>query len=380
MKSSNLPLNPCHRHFLQSIFLVGLAGFLAFYATEASGEEITLAAVGDIMMGSTTPAAWLPPDDGEGLFQFVGDRLRGADIVFGNLEGTLMDGSEPGKCRGSKSPWCYEFKTPVRYGRHLKNNGFNAVSVANNHTWDFGWEGVNSTLKTLHEAGLQPVGGRALGTLEIRGKRIVLIGFSYLSNVYSYPIQEIGSAVEIVKKMKEQYDLVIVSFHGGAEGERATRVADAVEMFLGENRGNVVRFARTVVDAGADLVLGHGPHVLRRLEVYRGKLIAYSLGNFLTYGYFNVKGPNGVSVILQVRLDGDTGRFLEGRLVSVKQVKGGVPRIDPEGEGLRLMENLSRRNEGEGDSGLLICENGSLLPAGGDRTCQGKEVETVGQR
>ena len=344
----------------------------------AGSEPLTLTAVGDIMMGSTGERTALPPNDGEGLFQEVGAHLRGGDLVFGNLEGTLSDGEEGGKCREDKSPWCFEFRTPTRYVRHLKQNGFNVVNLANNHAWDFGPEGIGNTLETLQGAGIKAAGGTILAFFEIRGKRIALAGFSYKASKYSYSILEIPQAAEIVRHLKANHDLVIVSFHGGAEGRLAQHVADRNEVFLGENRGNVVRFARSVVEAGADLVLGHGPHVLRAMEVYQGKLIAYSLGNFLTYGLFNLKGPSGISVILKVRLDPESGRFLDGRLIPVKLVNGGLPEIDPEGEGVRIVRRLS-----EGDLGsrhLTVDENGCLRVAAGTRTCASERNQAVGRR
>lgn len=133
----------------------------------------------------------------------------------------------------------------------------------------------------------------------------------------------------IIRSAKAHSDVVIVSFHGGAEGENALHVTGMKEMFAGENRGNVREFAHQAVEAGADLVIGHGPHVLRAMEVYRKKLIAYSLGNFLTYGMFNLKGPNGTGAILQVRIDSETGGFLSGRIVPTSLQQGGTPGIRP---------------------------------------------------
>jgi hypothetical protein len=151
-----------------------------------------------------------------------------------------------------------------------------------------------------------------------------------------------------------------VSFHGGAEGSRAQHVSDMHEEFLGEDRGNVIAFAHTVIDAGADLVIGHGPHVLRALELYRGKLVAYSLGNFLVYERFNLDGPNGVSVVLRASLDPVSGDFLEGRLVPVSLGTQGLPAPDPSRAGLRLIKKLTREDFGE--TGLIIEEDGLLMP------------------
>jgi hypothetical protein len=342
----------------------------------AGSDPLTITAVGDIMMGSTGRRTALPPNDGVGLFQEVASHLRGGDLVFGNLEGALSDGEEGGKCREEKGPWCFEFRTPTRYVRHLKRNGFTVVNIANNHAGDFGPEGMRSTLETLQGAGIKAAGGDALAFFEIKGKRVVLAGFSYKASRYAYSILDIPQAVEIVRQLKANHDLVIVSFHGGAEGRSAQQVSDRNEIFLGEDRGNVVRFARSVVEAGADLVLGHGPHVLRAMEVYKGKLIAYSLGNFLTYGLFNLKGPNGISGILKVRLDPETGRFLDGQLIPVKLVNGGLPEIDPEGEGIRNVRRLS--GEDLDSRNLTFCEDGSLWGADGIRTCAAEKNQTRG--
>jgi hypothetical protein len=149
-------------------------------------------------------------------------------------------------------------------------------------------------------------------------------------------------ARDIVGKLKEENDIVIVSFHGGAEGKSATRLSNINEKFLGESRGNVMKFSRSVIDSGADLVLGHGPHVLRALEVYKGKLIAYSLGNFQTYSMFNVKGPSGLSVILSIRMATKNGEFTDGTLIPLKLTKDGIPEIDPSGEATKLVRKLTR--------------------------------------
>jgi poly-gamma-glutamate capsule biosynthesis protein CapA/YwtB (metallophosphatase superfamily) len=313
-----------------------IALLIAGYGLAA--DPLTVVAVGDIMMGSSGPRGILPPDDGQALFKGVSDLLKTGQIVFGNLEGPLADGGESRKCREEKSRWCFEFRTPTRYGGYLKQAGFNVLNLANNHTFDYGPEGLQSTLEALQALAIKPCGGGLLAEFVIRGKRLAVVGFSYLESRLSYSILDIPKAREIIRRLKETYDRVIVSFHGGAEGQGALRLADRREIFLGEDRGNVVAFSRAAIEAGADLVLGHGPHVLRTLELYRGKLIAYSLGNFLTYGLFNLKGPNGISVILKVRLDLETGDFVEGQIVPLKLVEGGIPEIDPDGEGIHIIK------------------------------------------
>ena len=308
-------------------------------------RTIEVVAVGDIMMGSTYPHNYLPPEDGNQLFSQVQNFFRGGDVVFGNLEGPMIDGGRPCKC-GKGSSNCYEFRMPTRYVKHLTRAGFNAMSIANNHAHDFGQQGQMSTMDTLRKHDIEPVGGEAVGHLQIKGQRVAMVGFAHRGRNLAYPIQDIQAAKRIVSDLKRHNDLVIVSFHGGAEGSSAAEVADRTEFFCGENRGNVVQFARGVIDAGADMVLGHGPHVLRAMEIYKGKLIAYSLGNFLTYELFGTGGLCGQSVVLRATIDAATGKFIKGTLVPIKLTAKGLPRPDPSMAATAQVKNLTRRNLG----------------------------------
>ena len=313
-------------------------------ATVEPAPPIRVAAVGDIMMGTTFPEPILPPEDGATLFRSVAPLLAGNDVVFGNLEGPLTDASLSPKCtkpRRNGRP-CFAFRTPPRYAARLAEAGFTAVNIANNHALDFGMEGLDNTLNTLDAAGIEAVGGERVAVFTVSGKSVAVAGFSYsFRTPYVHPLLDVDAAREIVAELKGEYDRVVVSFHGGAEGAGAMRVADAEEEFMGENRGNVVRFARAVVDAGADLVLGHGPHVPRAIEVYRGKLIAYSLGNFAVYSMFNIKGPSGLGYVLQVELDPDTGDVVRFRTPSVALRNLGIPEPDPSGKAEALLRRLS---------------------------------------
>jgi hypothetical protein len=312
-------------------------------ALEVSNEShIIITAVGDIMMGSTYPSNYLPPEDGRRIFGGVQERLKTGDIVFGNLEGPLVDNGIPTKCK-NKASQCFEFVTPTRYAGHLKDAGFVAMSIANNHTFDCGVTGVENTISVLEAAGIEVTGGATIARIFVRGKYVAIAGFSFTLSDHAYSIHNIDMAQDIVRKLKEENDIVVISFHGGAEGKSATRLSDVNEKFLGESRGNVMKFSRSVIEAGADLVLGHGPHVLRALEIYKGKLIAYSLGNFLTYGMFNVKGPNGLSAILTIRMNAQNGEFVDGALIPLKLTKAGIPEIDPSGEATKLVKKLTKQ-------------------------------------
>src|SRR5205823_5735022 len=172
---------------------------------------------------------------------------------------------------------------------------------------------------------------------------------------------DIAAARLLVAVAASRADLVVVTMHAGAEGADQAHVRPGTEFFLGENRGNAVAFSHAVINAGADLVLGSGPHVLRGLEWYRGRLIAYSLGNFLGEGTLSMSGANGVSAVLQVTLRPD-GSWLNGRLVPIRLVSPGVPAPDPGREAIRLVRSLSLADFR--DRGMRISPEGVLVPPG----------------
>lgn len=323
----------------------------------AHDDAIVVVAVGDIMMGSTYPFDALPSCDGTQIFGKVRQYLTG-DIVFGNLEGPLADNVTPSKCRLSTSGTCFAFVTPQRYGVHLRDAGFNVLSIANNHAYDCGPYGIERTLSVLRAEGMQPCGGSVEAHLEKKGRRIVFTGFSYKGSEYAHSLLQVAEAQERVRVLKRRNDIVIVSFHGGAEGQGAQGLRGGPETFLGEKRGDVIAFARACVDAGADMVIGHGPHVWRAMELYKGKLIAYSLGNFLTYRLFNVKGPSGVTGVLRVKLNPVTGDFLEGSLVPLRLSADGLPEDDDQRQIIESLRNLNAQSFPAGE--LVLTEKGLL--------------------
>lgn len=324
------------------------------------GESFTIIAVGDIIIGTTYPVDVFPPEDGKEIFKAVQQEFHGGDVILGNLEGPLCDQGTPMKCKTSFEEDCFEFVMPTRYARHLKEAGFSVLNIANNHSLDFGCECADNTVVTLRDAGIQATGGKTTARINKNGKRIVVIGFSYKASAYAHSICDVLGAQKIVANLKKDHDIIIVSFHGGAEGTSALHIPKGDEIFLNENRGNVIKFAHAVVDAGADIVIGHGPHVLRAMEVYKGKLIAYSLGNFLTYGLFNLNWPRALSVILKVRIDAATGNFIDGRLVPVKLANGGIPKIAPTDEPIRLIKALTETDIGP--QSILIEDTGAIRP------------------
>jgi len=321
-----------------------------------ANARITVAGVGDIMLGTDYPENHLPDDDGENFLTAVTPVLASADITFGNLEGVLQDGGEPAKeCKNPKA--CYLFRSPVRYAQHLKAAGFDVLSLANNHARDFGEEGRDSSMTALDAVGIRHSGRVGDIAQWQQGElRIALIAFS--PTIDSWQLLEIDTATEEVRKLAESNDIIIVSFHGGAEGfDGAERIGFGMEYAYGEQRGNVVAFSRGVIDAGADLVLGHGPHVPRAMELYRERLIAYSLGNFANYYGISVKGAKGYAPILKVSMDG-YGRFLDGKLHSNIQIRPGGPIPDSAQHALKMIRQLTAEDFPGGN--LVFNGNGDI--------------------
>lgn len=304
--------------------------------------QIKIKAVGDVMPGSVTPKNILPPDSGNVFVKSIANYLDDADVVFGNLEGSfIFEGLEPQKCKeeSRKAGRCYEFGIPEYLAASLKKMGFTVFSLDNNHSEDYGIDGYEFTKRKLDSLKISFAEKRGNASLLIKDKKIAVAAFGYSEN--SFHISDTVAAKRIIEELKKEFDIIIVSFHGGAEGKKATHVYNGTEMFLGENRGNVYAFAHTVIDAGADMVIGHGPHVLRAIEVYKNKLIAYSLGNFLTYGNMNLSGISGINVILDAEIDLQTGDFLKGKLIPIKQVGNGIPVLDNFNEGYHLIKELT---------------------------------------
>ena len=319
--------------------------------------RIRIASVGDMMIGTDYPNNHLPDDDGLAFLADVTPYLEAADITFGNLEGVLIDGGEPAK-KCSNPNACYLFRSPTRYAQHFRNAGFDVMSLANNHARDFGEEGRDSSAAALLEVGIT-ASGRA-GTWSIVRTdelHVAFINFAVTKN--SNMLLDYDEAFAFVQAVDSAFDIVVVTFHGGAEGVDTTHVPFAGEEYYGEPRGDVVWFARGVVDHGADLVIGHGPHVVRGMERYKDRLIAYSLGNFATYYGISVAGIKGIAPILNTTLDGE-GRFVEGNIVSTIQLRPAGPSIDPQDRSLKLMRGLSIYDFG--NPGLSFLPDGTLLP------------------
>lgn len=323
-----------------------------------ANATVRIRAVGDVMLGTDFPEGYLPPDGPDSVLAGVRAQLQDADLTFINLEGPLCDNGTTKKCR--KGGNCYAFRSPTSYARTLAEAGVDLASTANNHSGDFGESCRRETEAALDAHGIRWSGPPGtIATVERNGLRIAMVAF-HTSPACNH-LNDHDTATALVRTAAASHDLVIVSFHGGAEGSKALHVPHGKELFLGEDRGDLRTFTHAVVDAGADLVLGHGPHVVRGVELYKDRLIAYSLGNFATYGRFNLKGPQGLGMILEAELDAE-GRFRAGRLIPTRQEDKGLAVVDPDAAVLPLVRQLTEADFPEW--GVHVAGDGTLWPRG----------------
>lgn len=328
---------------------------LAAPALAQSARTYRVIGVGDMMIGSDFPQPILHPkltpdvDPARIVGAELAALLRAPDVTFGNFEGTLHTLSGPSKtCRNPR--YCYVFRSPPFYAGILKRLGFNLLSMANNHSGDFFGPGRIATHANLTKAGFVTAGfdkpGYRTGILTLKdGTTVGLIAFGH--NPGLLWLTDIPRAARMVRALAAKTDITMVSFHGGAEGAKATRVPRRPEIFLGEKRGDVYAFAHRVIDAGADIVLGHGPHVPRAIEIYKRRFITYSLGNFWTYGRFNLRGLAGIGPVVDLKVD-KQGRLLAARIRSIRLAMPGVPQIDPSGGAAKTVARLTALDFPEG--------------------------------
>ena len=318
----------------------------------------TIIGTGDIMLGTNYPKeSYLPPGgDCSPILRPVHHVLQSGDLLFGNLEGVFCpEGGTPKKCKDLTK--CYVFRMPDHFLSCVLEAGYDVLSVANNHVNDFGPTGRAYTAAMLDSAGVA-YAGFVTHPWTLFEKGGVTYGFAaFAPNRGTMDLKDYDRAAEITSMLDSLADVVIISVHGGGEGKDHQHVVRGDEEYLGYNRGSVYRFAHRVVDAGADVVFGHGPHVTRAVELYRDRLICYSLGNFATYRRFNLRGPNGIAPIMKVRVDRE-GSFMRGEVVAIHQLGEGGPRIDPAGRAIARLKELSEFDFPDQE---LVVDNDGIL-------------------
>ncbi len=321
-------------------------------------KNITIIGVGDMMLGTNYPSkSYLPANGGKDLLSDCEELLVSADLTFGNLEGAILDSGGTAK-RCNNPNLCYVFRSPESYIDHFVNAGFDVLSIANNHSGDFGPQGRKRTKEVLKAANIEYAGLAGTDEYAIFEKDGVKYGFcAFAPNRGTVDIRNTTKARQIVTKLAEQTDIVIVSFHGGAEGSKHQHMTRKTEYYYGENRGNVYNFAHAVVDAGADIVFGHGPHVTRAAELYKDRFIIYSLGNFCTYGRFNLRGEAGIAPIIELEVTTE-GAFVSGRAIPIYQQKTHGPKIDSQKRAIKTLQRLIKADFPE--SVLEVDDDGNL--------------------
>ena len=306
--------------------------------TETLPESIRIKAVGDMVPGTNFGSNSLPSNPNQLFDQSIREQLQESNILFGNFESTITN--HPNSTKDISRGQVFAFRSPPQHAKLFADVGFDVLSVANNHSMDFGIKGFQDTFNNITAAGMKPVGKKnQILYFNVENLPVAVIGFCFYE--YCNTVQDIEKAKVLVEKAREKAKIVVISMHVGAEGNNALKVKNQTEFFYGENRGNSVKFARTMIDSGADLVLGHGPHVPRAIEVYQGKLIAYSLGNFLGYRVFSTSSYKGYSMILDLKLN-TKGDFLSGKIIPVRLNKQAIPYIDQGFSTVELLRSLNK--------------------------------------
>ncbi len=259
----------------------------------------TLIAAGDIALGDSVPSASfgtrsnLEKYPKLRIFENVKESLRSADVVFGNLETVLSD---HGLIRNSLSS--VQLRGSEHFISQIVDAGFNVLNVANNHILQHGERPFRKTLCLLRKHGIATVGeseknGRNCkpACIEIHGKQIVFLGYCYVSEKYYsgttlYSLGDEETILYDVIKYKKPENLLVVSLHWGKE-------------FIDYPATWQIRLARKLIDSGCDLILGHHPHVVQGYEKYKGKLIFYSLGNFVFDMRWNKDCERGIMPFLK---------------------------------------------------------------------------------
>lgn len=319
---------------------------------EVEPQRLRLAAVGDIMLGGSM-REFVERNGYDYPFDGVRELIR-ADLLIGNLEGPLTEGGAP---QVEKK---YLFRTPASVAPALARAGFHAVSLANNHSLDYGAEGLYDTITALDEAGIAHVGaGRDLAEarsgalLDVAGQRVALLGYS---NTFpeefwateTSPGTAFGHARQVredVARLLAQSDLVVVSFHWGRE--RQTELREYQPML-----------ARAAIDAGAALVIGHHPHVLQAVERYRDGLILYSMGNFTFGSYSPAARDSAVALV-----DFEDGRAVRLQMAPIDVLNQRVlfrPQPLQGAEATRVAEQL-RQLSAARDTALEVRDGRAVL-------------------
>jgi hypothetical protein len=349
-------------------------------ADTAAGVRVC--AGGDVTLGTNLDTTWvhtararlgrrvpaLPSPDS--LLAPLRPLLADADVVLLNVEAAIGEGRINRQKCAPGSTQCYAFRSPVAAAGALRRVAPESAAVignvANNHARDDGDIGRRATVRHLEAAGVQVTGMDTIATpvVTVRGDTVAFLGFAQWTGPDP---RNLAAVRRHVRRAADVYTRVVVTMHMGAEGRGRQNTPNTRETFAGEDRGNVVAFARAAVESGADLVIGHGPHVMRAAEWRDGKLVFYSLGNLVTYGPFTMSEPLNRGGIACAVLDGD-GAIVSAQLRSTVQRLPGLVSVDATHRAAALADSLGRIDfpataaRLDRDTGEVLRTDGTPLP------------------
>lgn len=324
----------------------------AVAATLPPGRPVTIAWAGDTTLGSSFG---LPPQDGFAVLKGVAPILGAADLTAVNSEGTYATGGSS-KCGDSSGGNCFAFRAPPKNTTALKRAGVDIVNLANNHAFDFGAVGLGQTVTALKAHAVNVTGRPGeITVLPVQGAKVAFVGFA--AYPWASSITDLAGVSALIRRASARANLVVAFMHAGAEGADKTHTPAGGEEAFGEQRGDARAFAHTAIDAGADLVVGSGPHVVRGIELYKRRLVAYSLGNLGGYKNFATGGNLSLSGILRTTLD-DDGTFLTARLTSLRLDGDDIPSVDRTGAAGKLITDLSKADFGS--RGIAVAKDGTV--------------------
>lgn len=332
-------------------------------------NSVSISWVGDIVPGNPEKENL---DDYSKLFNEVKSWLKNSDVTIGNLEGVLTV-QEKSKCGLFKSKNCFAFKAKETFAEALSNAGFNIINIANNHTFDFGENGLQDTLSALKSFNITSVGEK--NKITYYNKNNIKIGLvSFATDYRLNQIQDTTQLKKLIQEADTNSDIVITILHGGAEGSKYKNTKNEDEFFLNENRGNLIEAAHTAIKFGADAVFNSGPHVIRGIEFFQDKPIIYSAGNFAGYNtlFLDNETSKGLGVSIQIKKD---GTFISGSTKIFDLGINGIPKPSKETEKTYWDINRLSRLDFR-DSAGIIDKNGKLSWGKDQVVWKGKPIET----
>lgn len=322
-----------------AVFLYGLQpnsiNLPALQSPSSSKQPITILLGGDVNMGRKIGQQILSGDI-DYPFAKISDTLLDADITFVNLESQLADlGGE------TQSPTNeYRFAGPPEAAQSLKNAGIDIVSVANNHMWDYGKDRLFETLDSLQKAGVIYVGASSIPEnkygakiIEVNGKTIAFLAMTTLLNGYEnagateyVSFDDPDAIISEINRVKENIDYILVSVHTGVE-------------YATKPQPEMVELSHKLIDAGADAIIGHHPHVPQPIEIYNDKPIFYSLGNFAFWQPFSFWTQNGFLAKLSLTKNSHgEGAKVDYQIIPVKS--GWQPEVNHNESDIEKLHNL----------------------------------------